>query len=354
MKAIIMAGGTGGHVFPGLAVAAELQTRGWQIEWLGTAKKMEAQLVPKYGYKINFIDIQGIRGNGLVRKLAAPFKVIKAVMQARKIFKASQPDLVIGMGGFASGPGALAARLMGVPVVLHEQNAIAGLTNRLVANFATVIFQAFAGALTKAQTVGNPVRAELLDVQLPQNLSNRELNILVVGGSLGAKVLNETVPHAVAQLADKPVKVWHQCGNGNANAVQERYSSLSIDPYKADDFIDDMQAAYSWADLVICRAGALTVSELMAVGRAAILVPLPYAVDDHQTANANVLVNANAGILLPQSQLKADLLAQQIKELTPEQILQMAQNAKQIAITNAATQVADTCDLLVSSTGAQL
>lgn len=349
--ALVMAGGTGGHVFPGLAVADELKNRGWYIEWLGTAERMEAELVPRHGYSIHFIDVQGVRGNGLLRKLAAPFKILKAVAQAKQVIRQQQVDLVIGMGGFASGPGAIAARISGLPVVLHEQNAIAGMTNRYVAKFATRILQAFKGALPGGETVGNPVRAELLTLPEPTPLTGRPLKLLVVGGSLGAKVLNDTVPEAVAELSKTmSVEVWHQAGKNNGEGVLKAYQSLNVNPQHADDFIHEMAEAYGWADLVVCRAGALTVSELAAIGRASILVPLPHAVDDHQTANAKVLVNAGAGVLLPQAELTPESLAQRIKQLTQnsEQIVRMARSAKDVAITNAAEQVASVCQALVS------
>lgn len=349
-KAVVMAGGTGGHVFPGLAVADELKSRGWHIEWLGTAERMEADLVPRYGYPIHFIDVQGVRGNGLIRKLMAPVKILKAIWQAKALFKVQQTQLVIGMGGFASGPGAIAAKLMGLPVVLHEQNAIAGLTNRTVAKFATRVLQAFDGALERGETLGNPVRSELLDMELPKPLENRPLKVLVVGGSLGAKALNDTLPAALAQVSQtQPIEVWHQAGKGNGEAVQTAYKKVNLQPYQADDFIHEMKAAYSWADLVVCRAGALTVSELAAIGRASILVPLPHAVDDHQTANANVLVNAGAGVLLPQAELTPERLANEIKELIQdsERLIEMARSAEHVAITDAAQRVASVCEVLI-------
>lgn len=352
--ALIMAGGTGGHVFPGLAVADELKNRGWIIEWLGTAERMEAELVPRHGYTIHFIDVQGVRGNGLLRKLAAPIKILKAIFQAVRILRQQEVDLVIGMGGFASGPGAIAARMLGLPVVLHEQNAIAGMTNRYVAKFASRVMQAFSGALPQGQTVGNPVRQELLGLPAPQPLLERPLKLLVVGGSLGAKVLNQTVPLAVAELTKSmDVEVWHQAGKNSGKEVLKAYQELNLTPYHADDFIHEMAEAYSWADLVLCRAGALTVSELAAIGRASILVPLPHAVDDHQTANAKVLVNAKAGVLLPQAEFTPESLANEIKRLTkdPEQIVKMAQNAEHVAITDAAQQVASVCETLIQQRG---
>ncbi|GGA74435.1 UDP-N-acetylglucosamine--N-acetylmuramyl-(pentapeptide) pyrophosphoryl-undecaprenol N-acetylglucosamine transferase [Neiella marina] len=349
-RALIMAGGTGGHVFPGLAVAEQLAQRGWHIEWLGTAERMEADLVPRYGYRIHFIDIKGVRGNGLLRKLTAPFKILKAVMQARTVLKKLQPQVVIGMGGYASGPGALAAKLAGIPVVLHEQNAVAGLTNRYVAKFADQVLMAFAGAFDSGEVVGNPVRASLMALSLPELAKQRPLRLLVVGGSLGAKVLNDVVPEALALLIKEcQIEVWHQAGKGNGETIKNSYQHFGIEPYHADDFIHNIDEAYQWCDLVVCRAGALTVSELAAIGRASILVPLPHAVDDHQTKNAQVLVQAGAGILMPQSELSPAVLAQQIEQLAkqPQRLLDMANAGRDVAKQDAAERMASLCQRVV-------
>ncbi|MCM2678779.1 undecaprenyldiphospho-muramoylpentapeptide beta-N-acetylglucosaminyltransferase [Echinimonas agarilytica] len=353
-RAVIMAGGTGGHVFPGLAVADVLKNTGWQIDWLGTAERMEAELVPRHGYPIHFIDIQGVRGNGLIRKVTAPFKILKAILQARQLFKQLRPDVVIGMGGFASGPGALAAKIAGIPIVLHEQNAIAGMTNRYVSKFADKVMMAFEGAFADGQCVGNPVRAELFAIEAPVERAEQLLRILVVGGSLGAKILNDIVPKTIDLLRkDGPVDVWHQAGKNNGEDVFNKYQAFGINPVHADDFIHEIDQAYSWADLVICRAGALTVSELAAVGRPAILVPLPHAVDDHQTANAKVLQNADAGLILPQRELTSERLATEIQNMMkePERLRHMAANARRVAITDAAERVASVCQDLVQHRG---
>ena len=355
-RILIMAGGTGGHVFPGLAVADALKQRGWQVDWLGTAERMEADLVPRHGYPIHFIKIKGIRGHGVLRKLLAPIQLIKAIWQAKQVIQRIRPDVVIGMGGFASGPGAIAAKLLRVPVILHEQNAIAGMTNRYVAKFATHVLQAFEGALPNGITIGNPVRAELFTLEQRQSLACRPLNLLIMGGSLGAKALNEVLPETISLLAERiAVQVWHQAGKDKGADVLAAYHELGITPYQADDFIHEISQAYQWADLVICRAGALTVSELAAVGRASILVPLPHAVDDHQTANAKVLVKANAAVLLPQAELMPPRLAQEIQQITqqPERINKMAQNAEQVARSDAAEQVARVCEALIQSRGVE-
>lgn len=343
---LIMAGGTGGHVFPGLAVADILRNEGWHIHWLGTADRMEAQLVPQHGYPLHTIAIAGVRGNGLKRTLLAPWQILKATWQARRILRQVQPDVVLGMGGFAAGPGGVAARLAGIPLVLHEQNAAAGLTNRLLARIAQQVLMAFPGAFasnSRTQVVGNPVRKAVLSLPAPAqriSVAQQPLRLLVVGGSLGAKVLNDTLPAAVAKAGN--IQVRHQSGKGNAGSVQWSYQQLGIDA-EVSDFIDDIASAYAQSDLVVCRAGALTVSEVAAAGIGAIFVPLPHAVDDHQTKNARSLSEHGAALLLGQSQLNVDVLAQQLQELSVsrEQLLAMAEQARALAIPDAAERVAD-------------
>ncbi|GJA06549.1 UDP-N-acetylglucosamine--N-acetylmuramyl-(pentapeptide) pyrophosphoryl-undecaprenol N-acetylglucosamine transferase [Aeromonas caviae] len=349
---LVMAGGTGGHVFPGLAVADRLKAQGWTIHWLGTADRMEAELVPAHGYPISFIDIQGVRGNGIKRLLAAPYRVIKSVLQARQVLKTIQPDVVLGMGGFASGPGGVAAWLSGIPLLLHEQNAAAGLTNKLLARIARRVLMAFPGAFApnaRTAVVGNPVRPEVVELPDPQLRSSSDpLRLLVVGGSLGARVLNEQVPPAVA-AAGVPIEVRHQCGKGNGEAVAASYAGLGVEA-EVSEFIKDMADAYAWADLVVCRAGALTVSEVAAAGVAAIFVPLPHAVDDHQTRNALTLVDGGAAEFLPQSELTPAALASRLSWLAGrrETLLNMAQAARRVAIIDAAERVADECKRLAT------
>ncbi len=349
---LVMAGGTGGHVFPGLAVADRLKAQGWTIHWLGTADRMEAELVPAHGYPISFIDIQGVRGNGIKRLLAAPYRVIKSVLQARQVLKTIQPDVVLGMGGFASGPGGVAAWLSGIPLLLHEQNAAAGLTNKLLARIARRVLMAFPGAFApnaRTAVVGNPVRSEVVALPDPQlRSSSNPLRLLVVGGSLGARVLNEQVPPAVA-AAGVPIEVRHQCGKGNGEAVAASYAGLGVEA-EVSEFIKDMADAYAWADLVVCRAGALTVSEVAAAGVAAIFVPLPHAVDDHQTRNALTLVDGGAAEFLPQSELTPAALASRLSWLAGrrETLLNMAQAARRVAIIDAAERVADECKRLAT------
>jgi len=358
-RILVMAGGTGGHVFPGLAVADLLQTHGWQVHWLGTSQRMEAQLVPQHGFDISFIDVQGVRGNGLLRLLKAPFKLAKAVMQARQVIKQFKPDVVLGMGGFASGPGGLAARLMGVPLVLHEQNAVAGVTNRILAKFATKVMVAFESALpgVTKQVVGNPVRADILALaaaEQPQQSSEQPLHLLVVGGSLGAQVLNQTLPQMLPLLGNqRAIEIKHQVGKGNSAAVISAYQQES--GVQISDFIDDMAAAYAWADLVVCRAGALTVSEIAVLGLPAIFVPLPYAVDDHQTKNAQQLAELGAAKILAQSAMTPQVLASLVDQLNqPARLKEMAQAAHSLGANDACQQVAVICATLAGASSNEL
>lgn len=355
-RILVMAGGTGGHVFPALAVAKYLSQQGWQVRWLGTAERMEARLVPQHGFDIDFIDIKGVRGNGMLRKLAAPFKILRSILQAKAVIKSFQPDVVLGMGGFASGPGGIAARLAGIPLVLHEQNAVPGMTNRLLAKVASRVLCAFDntfGDEFQAQVVGNPVRHELVALgEEPAQSNDAALKVLVVGGSLGAKVFNDVLPQVLGACSQsKAITVWHQVGKGNLESVKASYQALGQeDKVKVSEFIDDMEAAYKWADVLVCRAGALTVSELAAVAKPSILVPYPHAVDDHQTRNANVLVEAGAAFLLPQATMTADVLAEQLIALATDrqELALMGQKARSVAVLNATQSVATTCQQLAN------
>ncbi len=349
-RILVMAGGTGGHVFPALAVAKYLAQQGWQVRWLGTADRMEARLVPQYGFDIDFIDIKGVRGNGLVRKLAAPFKVIRSIMQAKVVINEFKPDVVLGMGGFASGPGGVAAKLAGVPLVLHEQNAIPGMTNKLLSRIASQVLCAFNKTFqqVQAKVVGNPIRRELIALGAePKRSGENALNVLVVGGSLGAKVFNDLMPEVVAALSkQQSITVWHQVGKNNLGDVKAAYQQCGQDGgVTVAEFIDDMEAAYRWADVVLCRAGALTVSELAAVGLPSILVPYPHAVDDHQTRNAQVLVEAGAAFLLPQAILDANKLVSKLQLLADDraELARMGQRAREVAVLDATEQVAQVC-----------
>ncbi|MFQ3235215.1 MAG: UDP-N-acetylglucosamine--N-acetylmuramyl-(pentapeptide) pyrophosphoryl-undecaprenol N-acetylglucosamine transferase [Paraglaciecola sp.] len=354
---LVMAGGTGGHVFPALAVADALTKLGWHIHWLGTKQRMEATIVPKAGYAISFIDIAGVRGNGARRLLSAPFKILKAVLQARKIIRQVKPDLVLGMGGFASGPGGVAAWMMGIPLILHEQNAVPGATNKILACIATKVMTGFERTFvaqrrlhtdTKYLWVGNPLRCEF-NALLPKTRVHSPLQILVLGGSLGAKALNDEVPTSLAAFSGFTVR--HQCGGGHLDSVTTHYQSQLQNgcSWQVVEFIDDMPSAYQWADLVICRSGALTVAEVAATGVAAIFVPLPYAVDDHQSKNALSLVNRGGAYLLKQTELREGELTTILQECfnQPQQLLAMGHMARKLAKLNAVQDVTHCCQTLV-------
>ncbi len=340
-KLLVMAGGTGGHVFPAIAVANVLQQQGWQVEWLGTKDRMEAQLVPKHGIAIHFIEISGLRGKGIKALLAAPFKILRAILQARKIIKTYQPDAVLGMGGYVSGPGGVAAKLAGVPIILHEQNAVAGLTNKWLAKIATRVLQAFPTAFADAEVVGNPVRADLFALPTPQQrFSQREgaLRILVVGGSQGARVLNLLMPKVAAQLT-KNVVIRHQAGKGNSEAIKALYpQNINVN---VSDFIDDMAAAYAWADVVICRSGALTVCEIAAAGVPAIFVPFQHK-DQQQYLNARYLADAGAAEIIQQAELTPERVVELLQKWERPTLLAMAEKAQSKAAPTAAQRVAET------------
>ncbi len=341
-RLLVMAGGTGGHVFPGLAVAKQLQAQGWQIRWLGTADRMEADLVPQHGIDIDFIKVKGLRGQGVKKLLAAPWQILQAILQARRHIKAWQPDVVLGMGGYVSGPGGIAAWLSGIPVVLHEQNAVAGLTNSWLAKIAKRVFQAFPGAFANADVVGNPVREDLLALAEPQaRFAKREdaaLRVLVMGGSQGARILNQVVPVALGQLG-QGWQVRHQAGKGNAQAVTESYQQQGFTDVDVTEFIHDVGEAYAWADLVVCRSGALTVSELSATGLGAIFVPFMHK-DRQQALNADHLVEAGAALMIEQPELTAESLASAMSVLDRQALEEMAVKARQQAKTDAAERVA--------------
>ncbi|HBO38383.1 MAG TPA: undecaprenyldiphospho-muramoylpentapeptide beta-N-acetylglucosaminyltransferase [Pasteurellaceae bacterium] len=339
-KLLIMAGGTGGHVFPAIAVAQYLQKQDWDICWLGTQDRMEAQLVPKHGIPIEFIQISGVRDKGLMALLKAPFAILRAILQARRIIRKQQPDVVLGMGGYVSGPGGIAARLCGVPVILHEQNAVAGLTNVWLSKIARRVLQAFPTAFPNAEVVGNPVRQDLFEVPSPQERfagRSNKLRLLVVGGSQGARVLNLVMPEVAKQLGDK-LEIRHQVGAGNVENITALYPPNT--DVKVDEFIDNMAEAYAWADIIICRAGALTVCELAAVGTPAIFVPFQHK-DQQQYLNAKYLADVGAAKIVQQSELNADILVNLLTELDREKLLAMAVKAKQMSAPLAAQRVAE-------------
>lgn len=350
-RVLIMAGGTGGHIFPALAVADELRSRGVEVTWLGTKRGMESDVVPKAGIEIDWISVSGLRGNGLLGWLQAPVKLTRAILQTRKVFKHRQPQAVLGMGGFVTGPGGFVAWMMGCPLFIHEQNSIAGLTNKLLSRFARKVMTAFPSAFAvsgKVINVGNPLRKAITDLPGPEVRfaeHGEQIRLLVVGGSLGAAALNECVPRAIARLdsGHKP-QVWHQTGKRNLDDALTHYREAGVEG-QVVPFIENMAEAYAWADLVICRAGALTVSELAAVGVGSILVPYPHAVDDHQTGNAKYLVDAQAALCVQQNKLSAESLAETLASLFSDRakLLSMAQAARELGRPNAARDVADIC-----------
>ena len=348
---LVMAGGTGGHVYPALAVARALEARSQSIVWLGTHRGLEAEVVPAAGIDIEWISVKGLRRKGPAALLVAPFQLGWALLQALTVILRRRPTAVLGMGGFVSGPGGLAAWLTRRPLVIHEQNAAAGLTNRLLARLARVVLQAFPGSFNSrvnAETVGNPVREDIAAVASPADRyagRSGPLRLLVLGGSQGALALNRAVPAALALLpADQRPVVRHQCGRLTLDAARSEYEQRGID-VELLPFIDDMASAYAWADLVVCRAGALTVAELCAVGLPALFIPYPAAVDDHQTANARPMADAGAAVIIDESLLSAEVLAEQLKAwLSNRSELQAkAERARGLAKPNALLRITELC-----------
>jgi UDP-N-acetylglucosamine--N-acetylmuramyl-(pentapeptide) pyrophosphoryl-undecaprenol N-acetylglucosamine transferase len=349
---LIMAGGTGGHVFPALALARLLRAKSLEVIWLGTRRGLEARVVPAESFRIEWLSVGGLRGKGATTLLAAPFQLALALYQALRVMWRHRPAVVVGLGGFVTGPGGVAAWLTGRPLVIHEQNAIAGFTNRCLAKIARQVLAAFPGAFgsgVTTQVIGNPVRQDIAAAPEPaQRFAARTgpIRILVIGGSLGAMKLNSTVPFALAKLGESvSYQVRHQAGAKWAEAAQKSYAEAGVSG-EVTPFIDDMAAAYQWADLVICRSGALTVSELAAVGVGAILVPFPAAVDDHQTHNARYLVNEGAAVLLPDREVTAERLATELQALCTAgrgKLLAMAERARLLARPQSADELAQAC-----------
>ncbi|MCL6268970.1 undecaprenyldiphospho-muramoylpentapeptide beta-N-acetylglucosaminyltransferase [Sansalvadorimonas sp. 2012CJ34-2] len=342
---IIMAGGTGGHIFPALAVADELRDQGFRIHWLGTRDGMEADLVPKHGYDISYMPVKGVRGNGLKALLQAPFRVLVSMWHALKIMRAKKAVAVLGMGGFVSGPGSVAAWLLRKPLVLHEQNATVGLTNNIASRFATRLLEAFPNTFQKkqAECTGNPVRPMIVPVE-KQGDDQRPLKLLVLGGSRGAVAINECVPKALSRLDGGKLEVWHQAGDRNIEETHSFYQEAGVEG-RVDPFIDDMAEAYGWADIVLCRSGALTVAELANAGKPGILVPYPWHKDQQQLKNARYLVDNQAAILLEQKDMTeqslADLLNQLVKDRS--RVKSMAEATKVCAHPDATKTVARFC-----------
>ncbi|MES1928293.1 undecaprenyldiphospho-muramoylpentapeptide beta-N- acetylglucosaminyltransferase [Salinisphaera dokdonensis CL-ES53] len=346
---LIMAGGTGGHVFPALAVAKALIERGARVSWLGTAAGIEARLVPANDLELHTIDVAGLRGKGALSWFAAPLRLARACLQALGLVRRLAPQLVVGMGGFASGPGGLAARLTGRPLLIHEQNAAPGLTNRLLARIANTVLQAFPETFTgdTARSVGNPVRREILDLPAPADrFANRDdaIRLLVLGGSGGALAINERVPAALAKLAPETrPQVRHQAGR-TLEQAEAAYAEANVEA-DVSAFIEDMAEAYAWADVVICRSGALTVAELAAAGVSALLVPYPFAVDDHQRANGQYLVDAGAATLVDQTDLTVERLASEIERLCADRagLLTRANAARAVAWPHSTDDIVAAC-----------
>ncbi|MCC4589399.1 undecaprenyldiphospho-muramoylpentapeptide beta-N-acetylglucosaminyltransferase [Xanthomonas sp. NCPPB 1067] len=342
---MILAGGTGGHIFPGLAVAKVLRARGVPVTWLGADGAMETRLVPQHEIAIDTLAISGLRGKGVVKLLGAPVRVMRAVRAAGFVLRKRQPRAVVSFGGFAAGPGGLAARLLGVPLLVHEQNRAPGMTNKVLSRFARRVLTGFPGSFAGEEAVGNPVRAEIAALPDPAvRLVGRggPVRILVLGGSQGARVLNQAVPAALAALGHPQVQVRHQCGEKLRAEADAAYAQAGVDA-SVEPFIADMAAAYAWADLVVCRAGASTLAELCAAGVGSVLVPFAAAVDDHQTRNAEYLVGADAAVLLKQDDSLALRLQQTLQTLLadPARRLSMAQAARRLAKPDAAERIAD-------------
>jgi len=342
---LIMAGGTGGHIFPALTVAQKMRHAGWRVVWLGNRNGMEARLVPPHGFETVWIEFSALRGKGLLTKLLLPVALLRGFWQALKALRQVKPDVVLGMGGYISFPGGMMAALSGVPLVLHEQNSVAGLANRALAVVADRVVTGFPNVLPKGLCLGNPVRDEIAALPPPaERFAGRDgaLRLLVIGGSLGARALNEALPEAMARLpADEQPQIVHQAGEKLIDDLRSRYAAAGVEAHCVP-FIEDMAGAYGWADLVICRAGALTIAELAAAGVASILVPFPHAVDDHQTGNARLLVNVGGAFLLPQKELNADNIAL-IRNYSRSQLLEMAGKARSLALPEAAAEVAAIC-----------
>ena len=349
--ALIMAGGTGGHIFPGLAVAQALREQGWRVHWLGAPDSMEARLVPPQGFALETIEFGGVRGKGLKTLALLPFRLLKAFWQALSVVRRVQPDVLVGFGGYITFPGGMMGVLAGKKLVLHEQNSVAGAANKVLAGVADRVFTAFPGALKQAQWVGNPLRESFLRQPDPaQRFAGRSgpLKLLVVGGSLGAKALNDIVPRALALIPEgaRPA-VLHQSGAKQIEALRANYTAAGVQA-ELTPFIDDTAQAFADADVVICRAGASTVTEIAAVGAAAIYVPFPHAVDDHQTSNANFLVQAGGGWLLQQDALDAQKLAEMLQNMQRSTLLNVAIKAKTMQKIDATREVVAACEELAA------
>ena len=341
----IMAGGTGGHIFPGLAVAQALRARGAQVTWLGADGGMETRLVPQHGVAIDTIAVKGLRGKGIATLLSAPLRVLRAVRDAARVLRARRPDAVVSFGGYAAGPGGIAARIAGIPLLVHEQNRAAGMTNKVLAKAAKQVLVGFPQTFAEETLVGNPVRAQIATVLPPAQRDFHHggaLRLLVLGGSQGARALNEALPQALSALGDVALEVRHQCGEKLRDEAAKAYADAGV-PARVEAFITDMAEAYAWADLIVCRSGASTLAELCAVGVGSVLVPFAQAVDDHQTRNAEYLVERGAAVLLKQDDALADALAATLRRLSGDTAarMAMAEAARTLAKPDAADRIAD-------------
>ena len=339
-----MAGGTGGHIFPGLAVAEQMRAAGWEVVWMGARGGMEERLVPKHGYRAAWIRAKAARGKGLVQKLLLPANLLYSFWESARHIRSLRPNVVLGLGGYVAFPGGMMASLWNRPLALHEQNAIPGLANKVLAQVSDKVMSGFPQALKNAEWTGNPVRADIAAIAFPEaRFQGRQgpLRILVVGGSLGAQALNESVPKALALMNDRP-QVVHQAGEKHLDALRKHYADAGVNG-ELVAFIDDMARRYAEADLVICRAGAVTIAELSAGGMASILVPFPHAVDDHQTANGKFLADHGAALLIQQRDLTPQKLAQMIQGLDRSRLLEMARKARALGKPDAARVVAERC-----------
>jgi UDP-N-acetylglucosamine--N-acetylmuramyl-(pentapeptide) pyrophosphoryl-undecaprenol N-acetylglucosamine transferase len=349
--ALIMAGGTGGHIFPGLAVAEELRARGWRVHWLGAPGSMESRIAPPHGFPLELIDFSGVRGKSLVTLALLPLRLLRAFWQALQVVRRVKPDVVVGLGGYITFPGGMMGVLCGKPLVLHEQNSVAGMANKVLAGVADRVFTAFPGVLKKAQWVGNPLRAAFTRQPAPsERFAGRTgpLRLLVVGGSLGAQALNDIVPRALALIpaGQRPVAT-HQSGATQIDALRANYQAAGVQA-ELTPFIDDTASAFAAADIIVCRAGASTVTEIAAVGAAAIFVPFPFAVDDHQTTNARFLVEAGGGWLVQQSDLTPEGLAKMLLNSERSALVDIAEKAKKMQKINATREVVAACEELAA------
>lgn len=355
-KVLIMAGGTGGHIFPAMSVARNLAAKGMTVHWLGAEKGMETQLVDNNEFKLHLLSVSALKGGGIGRKLKFPYYLLISLIQVWSIFKTFKPDMVVGFGGYASGPGGIVAKIANVPLVLHEQNAVAGLTNKYLSFFASKVIQAFPNTFDekrKPVTMGNPVRNELVLLRTSENIAVELNNVLVLGGSLGAQRLNEMVPQAFAKIpGTKRPQIWHQAGKGKSEDTKKIYEALNVSA-KVDSFITDMAEAYSWADIVICRSGASTVSELAAIGKAALFMPYPWHKDRQQFINADYLVSANAAKIISQDDQGVEELSSTIVSLLsdPKKLTTMTANARQKGLPDSVDRIGELIEQFLSKRG---